>query len=303
MKIIYDHQLNTKQIMPIAIKAVEQFFVAANNGNTLSPARHNVNVNNGGLAFTIGAETEFSKVVGFRVYDTFPNHKISDNEQIVAVYSTENGKLKAIFIGSKLGAIRTAAINGVAIKYMSDPNSKTATIIGAGYQARYQIAALLAAREIETIYIHNRTPTNAQTLIAALSCQYDVTFLQSKNLKAEIGKSDIIICATGSGQPVMNAKWLKPNTYIGSIGPKLQTRHELPFDIIDHVGLVVSDSIAQIQEYGSQYFLTDTSQIKSLDQLIPAKMTPKSNEISLFLSTGVSGSEVVIGNEIIDSGS
>lgn len=295
MQIIYDHQLDTKTLMPLAVQALEQFFRAADNGNTLSPPRHAVNVDNGGLCFTIGAETEFSQSIGFRVYDTFPSETGTDGDQIIAVYSSQNGKLKGIFIGAKLGAIRTAAINAVAIKHMSNPNCQTATIIGAGYQAAYQTEALLAVRQPKTIYIHNRNTQNAKALINRLTPLHNVNFQLSDNLQTSLSKSDIVICATSSPKPVLQTKWLKANAYVGTIGAKHANKHELPLDIISKCTMLTTDSISQLKQYQPPY---NTDNLTSLANIVTH---PKSQQdgIKLFLSCGLSGTEVAIGDAVL----
>lgn len=305
MKIIYDHQLDSMAIMPLAIKAVEQFLVAANHGNTLSPPRYEVNLNNGGLTFTIGAETEFSQAIGFRVYDTFPHDTLShnsllhkkgtDSDQIVAIYSTQKSQLKGLFLGSKLGSIRTAAINGVALKYMSNPKAQIATIIGAGHQAKYQIMVLLAVRPLKTIYIHNRSAENAQNLIEHLQPRYQVEFKLSHNLAHSLGLSDIVICATSSPQPILKTQWLKPDCYIGSIGAKYGDQHELPLDITDKSSSLITDSLVQLNQYKPPYQLDN---LQSLADIMSHRPHFKTG-LKIFLSTGLSGTEVAVGDAIL----
>ena len=295
MQIIYDHQLDNKTIMPLAVKALEQFFIAASNGNTLSPPRHSIETTHGGLTFTIGAETEFSQSIGFRVYDTYPGRNGTDSNQIIAVYSTQNSRLKGLFIGSKLGAIRTAAINAVALKYMSNPKATTATIIGAGHQAAYQIKALLTVRQLKTIYIHNRTPKNAKTLITKLQSLYDVDFKISQNLQKSLSKSQIVICATSSPSPLLQTDWLTPNCYVGSIGAKYGNQHELPLDITNKCALIATDSSAQFTQYNPPYQINNLTPLSDIIQ-----NNPQCDQgIKFFLSTGLSGTEVVIGDAIL----
>lgn len=295
MQIIYDHQLNTKALMPLAIKTLENFFTAAANGNTFSPARHAINIDGGGLVFTSGAETQFSHSIGFRVYDTFPNDNGTNSDQIVAIYSTKKSLLKGIFIGAKLGAIRTAAINAVAIKYMSNPNCQTATIIGAGHQAHYQIEALLAVRKIKTIHIHSRTNQNIQNLISKLAPLYNVDFKISDNLQTSLAQSDIVICATSSHKAVLKTQWLKPNSYLASIGAKHAKMHELPLDISNQCSIITTDSTTQLMQQPPAYKIDN---LVSLTDIVSRKLH-QTNGIKLFLSTGLSGTEVAIGDAIL----
>lgn len=295
MKIIYDHQLDTKQLMPLSIKALEQFFHAAENSNTLSPARHAINTDGGGLVFTIGAELEYSQSIGFRVYDTFPTQNGTETDQIIAIYSTKKSHLKGLFIGAKLGAIRTAAINAIAIKYMSNTQAQTATIIGAGYQAAYQIEALLAVRKPKQIHIHNRSRANAELLIKRLAPLYNVEFKISDNLENSLQQSDIVICATSSPTPILKTKWLKPNTYIASIGAKYGTKHELPLDITTNCSTTATDSTTQLAQYQPPYKIKNLKSLANIVTQPPAK----NQGLNLFLSCGLSGTEVAIGDAVL----
>ena len=52
-----------------------------------------------------------------------------------------------------LTAIRTAAVTGVATKYLAPDDSKIAAFIGCGNQTKRQIEAVLAVRDIEKIFL------------------------------------------------------------------------------------------------------------------------------------------------------
>lgn len=296
MKIITDEQLDSFP-MRSAIEAIQSFFESAKDGHVVSPPRHTVAAGSGALTFTIGAELNRTKTIGFRVYDTYPGRDGTNTEQIVAVYSTEVSKLKGIVIGSKIGAIRTAAINGFAISIMAKSEVEAACIIGAGHHAYYQLKALLAVRHPKKIYVCNRTLSKAELLVQKMRQEYGYPFIVSEDIENTVRVCDIVLCASSSPTPVIESSWLKDGAYISSIGPKFKNRHELPTDIQSGASIMVSDAPQQLAAYTSGYFLEDTSSIQSLESV--AAKTNKQG-YSVFLSTGRSGTEVVVADRIID---
>ncbi|WP_062270126.1 ornithine cyclodeaminase family protein [Endozoicomonas arenosclerae] len=295
MKIITDEHLKSFP-MSLAIKAIESFFQSALQGQVITPPRHTVKAGDGGLTFTIGAELGTTHTIGFRVYDTYPNEKGTDSDQIVAVYSTNQSSLKGIVVGSSLGAIRTAAINGYAINKLAKDNVKVACLIGAGHHAKYQLEAMLAVRKPSKIIICNRTSSKAEELANFISDQYDLEVLTSENIEQSVRHSDIVLCATSASSPVIQSSWIKEGAYVSSIGPKFKGRHELPADISERASLITSDAPEQLSSYALPYFLDDISPIKPLESV---RQTLNDNGYTVFLSSGRSGTEVVVADRAI----
>jgi len=78
--------------MSVAIEAVRGFFASAKKGLVVTSPGHTVNAGSGGLTFTIGAELEKTKTIGFRVYDTYLGRRGTNSDQLVAVYSTNSSQ-------------------------------------------------------------------------------------------------------------------------------------------------------------------------------------------------------------------
>ncbi|MFJ9447337.1 hypothetical protein ACIRRH_36620 [Kitasatospora sp. NPDC101235] len=59
----------------------------------------------------------------------------SGAEQLVAVWSSEDGRLRAVVHGSELGPRRTGAIGAVAVDAAANPGPVRLGLVGAGTQA------------------------------------------------------------------------------------------------------------------------------------------------------------------------
>ena len=302
MTILTDADVVRVLTMDRAIEAVEVFFRSAADGGVIDPARTRVVAGNGGLTFTIGAEMQKTHTIGFRVYPTYPTDTGTRSDQIVAVYSTNGGALKGLIIGSILGAIRTAAIGGVAAKYLSRPHPESATIVGAGFQARYQVEALMAVRKPRRLLVASRTRFRADELALRVSRKWpDVSVAVTDDVTCAVREADIVLCATSSAAPVLRSEWIKPGAYVASIGPKFAARHELPDDILSVADVAVSDATVQIEEYRERYFLSDTSSIIDLETIVRRATPLPDTARTVFLSTGRAGTEVVVADAALDA--
>ena len=118
----------------------------------------------------------------------------------------------------------------------------------------------------------------------------------SSDLK-HVREADIVVCASSSPSPVIESSWLKNDAYLSSIGPKFKDRHELPLDIQSGSSILVSDAPQQIMSYSSDYFLDDVSSIVPLEN---AASRRKEKGYAVFLSSGRSGTEVIVADRIIN---
>lgn len=290
--------------MSIAINALERAFILHTAGETVSPPRHHVSFGpHGDLVFTVGGTLGETPLAGFRVYDTFAG---SEHTQIVAVWSANDAKLKGLILGERLGAIRTGAIGGVAIKHLSAPEARTVGVIGSGLQARTQLAAAASVRDITLAKVYSRDETNRSAFAQDMQADLGIEVQAVASVQDAVSDADIVICATSSSRPVISATVLKPGAHINTVGPKTLEAHELGHDVADLANTIATDSIAQTQAYASPFFLHGSRNEQRVLELsaIVAGLSPgrtSAEDITLFCSVGLAGTEVAVASAIFDS--
>jgi len=289
--------------MTSMIDAIEHVFYEKAKGTLVSPPRFQLETEKGNLVFTAGAATGIEKVTGFRVYDTYNNDE-QGHQQLVAVFDSETGVFKGIVIGHALGAIRTGAIGGVAIKAMSRPDATQLAVIGSGTQARTQLEAACAARAIKQVKVYSRNDQNRRKFAEEMTEKLGIEVLPVDSPKACVENADIVICATNSRTPVLERDWLKQGVHINTVGPKSIKGSEIPIEIARQSSVIATDSLEQLKAYSTPHFLVDTpyeDHIVQLSDIVTGKMPGRTsdNDMTLFCSVGLSGTEVVIANEIM----
>ena len=285
---------------------VEEAFKSKAANALVSPPRFHVDIQKGSLVFTAGAEVRDRKVIGLRVYDTFHSDSktSTDKEQLVSVFDSETGNFKGVVIGNSIGAMRTGALGGVAIKYLSSPESNSVGIIGSGFQARTQLMAACAVRDIKIVKVFSPNEKNRDTFASEMSESLSIVVKAVSSAEEAVRDADILICATSSNTPVFEAGWLKDGVHINTVGPKLINDHEISVETAEKCQIICTDSLTQLDAYNPPYFLRATTSMErviDLSEIVAGRKSSRAslNEISLFLSVGLSGTEVLVADAAI----
>jgi ornithine cyclodeaminase len=296
---------DVEQGLPIenAISVIEATFRARAQGKLLAPPRFSVGTEDASMVFTAGSEMEHFHVMGFRVYDRFAI-KSPDRRQLVVVYDNRTGALKGLVIGKLIGAIRTAAINAVAMKYMANPSVQCLGILGSGFQAQIHAQAASAVRGFERIRVYSPSERNRKNFAMDLEKKTDTPVEAMQTPEEVVRSSDALICATKSPFPVFEAEWLKDGVHINTIGPRYKAANEVPLEAAERSQIIVTDSKEQAVRYNQPFFLEKTPQwarMVELSDVVSGKHPGRTSnkDITLFCSVGLAGTEVVVANEVL----
>lgn len=293
------HLLTVKDV----VRKIEDSLRAKAEGGLVAPPRFHVDAEQGSLVFTAGAETKNEHVIGFRVYDTFGSVSAERN-QLTAVFDSETGAFKGMVISASIGGMRTGAIGGVAIKYMSRPDSKRLGILGSGFQARFQLEAAAAVRQFERVKVYSPSVSHRELFAAEMSAQLALSIEPAASAEDVVQEADVLICATNAVAPIFDEGWLRPGVHINTIGPKFADAHEVPIEAVDKSTLIATDSLDQVDSYSPPFFLLDTphkDRMIELSDIVSGKQSGRTSDgdVTLFCSVGLAGTEVVVANEAL----
>lgn len=280
-----------------AVRVIQDALEEHAAGSLVAPPRFQVEAKNGALVFTVGA-AEAHGAVGFRVYETIsPGHE--DDDQIVAVFDSTSGKLRGLVIGSRLGALRTGAIGGVAVRHLARHDVRTLGVIGTGRQARTQIEAVVTVRAFETIRVFGRSAERRASFAQDLTQRIGQEVVPAASAEEAVRGADVVITATTSRTPVFDPDWLAPGAHVSTLGPNLASGHELALAVAERANVIVTDSRAQVDGYALPFFLAETPMMARLVELsaivagrAPSRTSPA--DLTLFCSVGLAGTEVAL---------
>jgi alanine dehydrogenase len=298
-----DEEFDRRVSMAQAIDAIEGALCEHAAGTLESPPRFALDLDGGSLVFTAGAATR-QGVMGYRVYETFPDSP--DDQQLVSVYDAETGAFCGSVLGYRVGAVRTGAIGGVAIDQMARADATTLGIIGSGRQARTQLEATAVVRAFERVRVYSPTPEHRERFADEMGDRLGLEIEAVETAADAVSEVDVLITATSSTKPVFDPEWLSPGTHVNTLGPKFAGTNELDPVIGSRADLVVTDSLAQVAGYSRPFFLngTDQDRLIELSALVDNEAGGRrdTDEITLFCSVGLAGTEVVLASEAFGDG-
>ncbi len=122
---------------------------------------------NGGAFRVMCAILPETGFFGLKTLTGYPGRRLNGETNFaVLLFSCDTGALRAIIAGDKLTGIRTGAASGVAARRLSRAAARILGVIGAGVQARYQVAALKEVRPLTQVRICGIEPAKAEGLRA-----------------------------------------------------------------------------------------------------------------------------------------
>lgn len=125
----------------------------------------------------------------------------------------------AIMEGGLISAMRTAAVTGVAARYLARHGFTDVSLIGCGPIARAQAVTLLEQFDsIRRFHLFDLRPEAAQNFAAELAERFPAAdFLLENSAEAAIRPGDVVIPCTVTDSPYIRFDWLKPGAFVSNI--------------------------------------------------------------------------------------
>src|SRR5574341_766953 len=134
-----------------AVKVLEETFRQQGIGNIVNHPRYRIRTEKSMLHYLAGAVPHM-KVMGYKAYTSYKG----GIKFRVFLHDIETGELLSIMDGNYMGMMRTGAVSGVATKYMAREDMSRVCIYGSGWQARGQLLAAAAVRNVKKITVYSR---------------------------------------------------------------------------------------------------------------------------------------------------
>ncbi|MDB5643604.1 MAG: ocd2 [Hyphomicrobiales bacterium] len=136
---------------------------------------------------------------------------------LLLLFSTENGEPLAILPDGVLQRLRVGATSGLGIKYLARADARSIGLIGSGGQARAQLVAACAVRDITSIRCFSPNRERREAFCREMSDTLCIDVQPVESPELAMRGVDIALCATSSEGVVFRKEWLSPGLHVGSI--------------------------------------------------------------------------------------
>jgi ornithine cyclodeaminase len=237
---------------------MERAFAAYSTGQAELPSVIHLDVpeNRGGIHVKAG-HLRGGPYYAVKIVSGFLNNPqlgLAANDGMVVVFDAKTGAPAAFLLDNGFVTdLRTGAAGAVAAKFLARTNTPVIGLIGTGGQARYQAKMLALVRSFGEARIWGRDPDKAQACADDLgkcreipACNFAVT----ESIKEAVEGADIVITATASSEPLLQAEWLKPGVTVIAVGSDAADKQELDVSVLARADKIVADSLPQCLRLG-----------------------------------------------------
>jgi len=295
--------------MDLALTAAAEAFRAYGEGRVNMPPKSYLTLARGDFRAMYGALTLDREICGLKwvnVHPANPQRGLPTVMAKIILNDPETALELADMDGTYITNYRTGAAGGLAARYLARPEAASVGVIGAGVQARMQLAALCKVRPIRSVAIYNRTPSRAQALREELASRYDLEVAVVDHPQEAVADKDIVVTTTASTTPLVQAQWISPGTHINAIGADAAGKQELDPEILTRAKVIVDD-LAQAQHSGEINVALQQGRFRveqvhaCLGEVVagikPGRENPE--EITIFDSTGLVIQDLALGLAVL----
>lgn len=303
MRLIDYGELGSLLPMPAAIDALEVAFGAPELPET--PQRSHLSVDGGDMLMMPSAGAPGAGVKLVTVNPSNPGRDLPLIHGIYALFAPETLELVGVIEGSGLTGLRTAAVSGLATRYMARKDSSRLVLFGAGVQARTHLDAMCAVRPIEEVWVVSRTRSKAKALAERA---------RAAGLRAEVGEpdavdaADIVCTCTSSPGPVFDGTRLPDGAHINAVGAYTPKTRELDDDVARRARFAVELRAPAMAEAGDILIPLESGVIEGaaivadLPEVVSgARVRRSAGDVTVFKSVGVAFEDLVLARAAFDA--
>ena len=216
----------------------------------------------------------------------------------------ENGYPLAVFDGTHLTTFRTGAMTAVAAKHLANPDSKVLAAIGAGTQGRSTVKALSRVFALGEIRIYDLDSRAGEKYREEMTPLLKLPIRLSSQAREALEGADIIVTVTSSEGEFVRSEWVKPGSFIASVGSYPELEPTLP----KSVEKLVVDDRAQARYRGELWrgfekgVFSDPMIYAELGEIVCGKKKGREGreERTLACLTGVGTLDVAVARRVYE---
>lgn len=301
--LLYREEVGAAVTMAEAVAAVEEGFRLQARGEFSLPPRLTAPAPKGWLRM-MPAILSGMEVMGFKAMNLSPGVGV---RYVVFLYRIRDGELLAIMDAEPLTTQRTGAVSAVATKWMARLNASTVGVIGSGAEARAQLHAMAAVRQIRSARVFSPNPERRKRFAQEMSKTLGIDVSAVESPREAIRETDLVVLAVKATTPVFFGDWLEPGMHVNAIGSVRPEQREIDSATFRRSDLVVVDYRDETMECGDGLAAkadgVDGGRFHELSEVVDGKASGRtdSRAITLFKSVGTALQDLALAKKIYEA--
>ncbi len=274
-----------------AIEAVEGCFRRLAAGDVENRPRFRVRLDSG-LLHVMAAADHGLGVAGLKTYAGFRGGA----RFVVVLFASDRPDVLALVEADRLGQLRTGAASAVAARHLAREDATTLGVIGTGWQAESQVAAIRAALpSIERVVAFSRSEDRVRDFCRRFGAERG-------EYNRDAAEQDVVVTVTTSRDPVLRGEWLGPGALVCAVGANRAEARELDNVVLERAAFVCCDSKEQARVEAADLFepvergALDWLEVYELADVVGGEVPGRAadGDIVVFKSLGIAAEDVAM---------
>ena len=296
---LYLTEQDVAELLPpaAAVEVIEACFRRMAAGSVENRPRYRLGLEGGALAVMAAADAELG-FAGAKVYAAFRDGA----RFVVLLFRADSPELVAVLEADKLGQLRTGAASGVASRQLAKSGARSLGIIGCGWQAESQVAAIRAALpDVEHVVAFCRTEERLRAFCAEHGAEPGESH-------QDPASCDVVVTVTGSPDPVLRGEWLRPGALVCAVGANDGRRRELDNVVLERAAFVCCDSLDDARQESADLIepvgsgVLDWLEVHELHEVVSGQVAGRQSDddIVVFKSNGLAAWDVAVAAAVVE---
>jgi alanine dehydrogenase len=229
---------------------------------------------------------------------------------LIALFDPATMSLHALIDGNRITGIRTAATAAVAVDAVASRHPLRVAVLGSGFEARAQLTALNAVRQIQSATVFSPTQANREGFADHFRSVFSLAVQPSNAPEEAVAGADVVLCAARARNesPVLLGSWLEPGVTVVSIGSTLPEQREVETDVIERAQLIIADVPEEVAHDSGDMLAATRAGIEFAGKLVSlanviggqrvARTRP--SDVVLYKSVGSALQDVVLAEMLLE---
>lgn len=242
-----------------------------------------------------------NQVPGLKVGSYWPGNRargLGNHGSTTLLLDDATGLPTAIVAATWLTALRTAAMDAVAVKHLARADAATLVLIGSGHQAYYDALAIARVRSLRALIVCARRSEAAADLAARL-CEAGLP-ARVGELPQALAVADIVSTVTAATAPVLQAADLRPGCHVSAMGADGPGKQELPTQLPPGASLWADSPQQSLTmgefQHGHAAGAIRADDVRALGGVIAGRIRGRTSpdEITVFDSSGIALQDLAV---------
>ncbi|AXG07796.1 ornithine cyclodeaminase family protein [Haloplanus rubicundus] len=146
---------------------------------------------------------------------------------VTPLFDADSGEPLALVDGASMNPFKTGAAGAVGVDALARPDASAVAVFGSGAQARGQLRAVDAVRDVETVWVYSPTKSSRESFAGEMDRVLDASVAAVSSSAAAVEGADVVITATNSPEPVFDGDLLEPGAHVTAMGQYHPEKREL----------------------------------------------------------------------------